>query len=78
MGTAGREDLVQTVVAWDKRYWLGEVVGKDGVMRMGIHSDAAHEDSRFENFRAQQPPSPLPFSLPMLPTVPKITISSDI
>lgn len=78
MGTAGRDDLVRTVLAWDKRYWLGEVIGKDGVMRMGIHSDKAHEDTRFESFRAQRPPSPLPFSLPTLPTVPKITISSDI
>jgi hypothetical protein len=78
MGAAGRDDLVRTVLAWDKRYWLGEVVGKDGVMRMGIHSDAAHDDTRFESFRAQRPPSPLPFSLPTLPTIPKITISSDI
>jgi hypothetical protein len=46
MGTAGREDLVRTVMAWDKQYWLGEVVGEDGVMRMGIHSDRAHEDTR--------------------------------
>jgi hypothetical protein len=78
MGTAGREDLVSTVLSWDKRYWLGEVVGKDGVMRMGIHSDKEHEDIRFESFRAQRPPSPLPFSLPTLPTVPKITLSPDI
>jgi len=77
LGTAGRDDLVNTVVAWDKQYWLGEMVGKDGVTRMGIHSDAAHEATRFESFRAQRPPSPLPFSLPVLPTIPKITISSD-
>jgi hypothetical protein len=75
MGTAGREELVSTVMAWDKRYWLGEMTGKDGVVRMGIHSDAAHEDA---SFRAQRPPSPLPFSLPALPPIPKITISSDI
>jgi hypothetical protein len=78
MGTAGRDDLVHTVLAWDKRYWLGEVVGKDGIMRMGIHNDAAHDDTRFENFRGERPLSPLPFSLPTLPTVPKITISSEI
>lgn len=78
IGTAGRDDLVHTVLAWDKRYWLGEVVGKDGIMRMGIHSDAAHDDTRFENFRGERPLSPLPFSLPTLPTVPKITISSEI
>jgi len=46
MGTLEREELVRTVMAWDKRYWLGEVVGEDGVMRMGIHSDSAHEDTR--------------------------------
>jgi hypothetical protein len=78
LGTAGRDDLVSTVMAWDKRYWLGEVVGKDGVMRMGIHSHAARGNTRFENFRAQRPPSPLPFSSPTLPTLPKITMSSYI
>jgi len=78
MGTAGRDDLFRTVLAWDKRYWLGEVVGKDGVMRTGIYSDAEHENTRYEQFKGERPLSPLPFSLPTLPSIPKITISSEI
>jgi hypothetical protein len=55
LGTAGRRDLVRTVERWDKRYWLGEVVGRDGVARMGIHADTAHLETRFEGLRIQHP-----------------------
>lgn len=94
LGTAGRHDLVNTVMAWDKRYWLGEVVGKDGVARMGIHSDTErtdYDDIRFESLGSERPGtlsptirhgsvSPPP-TIPfgsLPPTIPQITISPFI
>lgn len=70
LGTAGRQDLVNTVTTWDKRYWLGEVAGKDGVMRMGIHSDTDHE-TRYGNLLGEQRGG-------VPPTIPQITISPTI
>jgi len=70
LGTAGRQDLVNTVTTWEKRYWLGEVAGKDGVMRMGIHSNT-DLDTRYENVRGEQRGS-------ASPTIPQITISPFI
>jgi hypothetical protein len=87
LGTAGRQDLVHAVTTWHKKYWLGEVVGKDGVMNMGIHSDSDH-DTRYEKFRGEQggdvppiiPQSQLsPVISPHLsPTIPQITVSPFI
>lgn len=55
LGTAGRRDLVETVKAWGRRYWLGEAVGNDGVARMGIHGEAAHTKTKFEGLRVVHP-----------------------
>lgn len=71
LGTAGRKDLVNTVMAWDKRYWLGEVAAKDGIMRMGIQSETDHDDGQFLSCRGERCSS-----LP--PTLPQIVISPDI
>jgi hypothetical protein len=80
LGTAGRQDLVNTVTRWDKRYWLGEATGKDGVTRMSIHSDKEHDDTPpYESFHREHPAlagSVAP-TIPS-PTIPQITISPDI
>lgn len=55
LGTAGRRDLVETVKAWGRRYWLGEVVGNDGVARMGIHGEVPQTNTKFERLRVEHP-----------------------
>lgn len=55
LGTAGRAELVSRVKSWRKGYVLREVVGQDGVVRMGIVEDKALGDVRegFETVRGQ-------------------------
>lgn len=39
LGRATRKEVVSSVKSWKKRYWMGEVVEKDDVMRMVINAE---------------------------------------